>query len=94
MKKLLLVLIAFMTVNLVNAQGAKVQSKEKPAKHIALTGKKVKRVPDTVSSAFLKEFSNATINQWYRKDGLYRVSYSINGQHHIAVYNAEGQRMD
>lgn len=94
MKKFFLILIAVMTAGLSHAQDVKGKSKEKPAKHIALTGKKVKRVPETVSTAFSKEFSNASVNQWYRKDGLYRVSYTINGQHHIAVYNAAGERMD
>lgn len=94
MKKTLLFIAVLFSFTFVQAQVGKSKDKEKPAKHVALTGQKLKRVPETVRLAFTKEFPNAEVNQWYRKDGTYRVGFRKNGQAHIAVYDKAGNRMD
>ncbi|MBX2938476.1 MAG: hypothetical protein KF880_00220 [Ferruginibacter sp.] len=96
MKHILLIMALWMGAHTVCAQN---QTPKEPAKHSftthpALKGKKVKRVPDTVRLSFSNSFSGVTSAQWYKKDNLYRVQFTQNGQTHIAIFNEQGERMD
>jgi hypothetical protein len=93
----LLIVSAFLTSGVFAQEAVSLKNDGKPLKekrHIALAGKKVKRVPDAVSNAFLQAHPNADKTTWYRKKEIYKVQYFINGSSHIAVYDAQGNRLD
>lgn len=103
MKQVITLTVLLFCIHSSNAQGdeKRIQRaattqlhKETFKSHPALKGKKVKRVPETVSSSFSTLFPGAQSVQWYKKDKLFRVQFMLREQSHIAVFDESGNRMD
>jgi len=50
-------------------------------------------VTETVIKSFTSSFKSATDVTWTVSDNIYKASFSLNGQHVSAYYNADGQML-
>lgn len=94
MKKVLFFILFCLTTTFVSAQVKPSAVKEDKHQHIALEGKKVKRIPPAVQVTFQQEHPRATQTQWFKKKGVYKVLFTVDNDTHIAVYDQEGKRLD